>query len=73
MSNVSEENIGSGEARQPTEKNLVRIMLYDCGVHVGNIYYSIDLWGIYSLEREAVAKRKIEEFISQLQVGWTGF
>lgn len=43
---------------------------YNNGAHAGNIYYRIEAWGMNSLKVEAEIKNRLEEFISQLQVGW---
>jgi len=46
--------------------------LYLHGAHAGNIHYTIDTWGMNSLEREAVIKKQLDDFISGLNVNWKG-
>lgn len=42
---------------------------YINGAHAGNIYYTIEGWGINIPEKEAEIKRQLDESISGLQLG----
>ncbi|HDR2486713.1 hypothetical protein V5027_04055 [Enterobacter bugandensis] len=59
--------------QQIREVELVTKPLYLNGAHMGNVYYRIDFWGLNSPKNEAVAKRRLEELISQLQSDWKEF
>lgn len=48
------------------EKHLARY--YHHGAHAGNVRYEVEGWGMNSLAREAEIKRRLDEFISNLQV-----
>ncbi|MEB0965650.1 hypothetical protein [Citrobacter braakii] len=52
------------------KKHLSR--LYYNGTHAGNVKFEIELWGMNSPVREAEIKRRLDGFISGLQVDWRG-
>ncbi|NJC99690.1 hypothetical protein [Candidatus Erwinia dacicola] len=53
-----------------SEENSVHLArFYHHGAHAGNVRYEIEAWGMNSPARGVEIKRRLDEFISTLQVG----